>query len=155
MYRVEEMILINKKPEFDDSLFVFETVMRVRNTEIDAGQHLTLESLTALLAETRARFLYSKGIEGINADYQGLIVDDLKLSVFSLVRAREELLFEVGVSLLSNDGGDLTIKVTRMHDSSVVATAQQHFINYDYRLKKVTVLNHATKQALNQQLFEI
>lgn len=147
--------MINEKLEFDDSVFVFETVMRVRCTETDAGQYLTLEALTALLSETRARFLYSKGIEGINADYQGLIVDDLQLSVFSLVRAREELLFEVGVSLLSSDGGDLTIKVTRMYDNSVVATARQHFINYDYRLKKVTTITLATKQALNQQLFAI
>ena len=147
--------MIDKKLDFDDSIFVFETVMRVRNTEIDAGQHLTLESLTTLLSEARVRFLYSKGIDGINADHQGLIVDDLQLSIFSRVRAREELLFEIGVSLLTNDCGNLTTKVTRMYDRSVVAVAQQHFANYDYRLKKTTVLNHATKKALNQYLFDI
>lgn len=147
--------MIDKNLGFEDSLLVFETVMRVRSTETGAGQHLTLEALTALLAETRARFLYSRGIEEINADYQGLIVDDLQLSVFSLVRAREELLFEVGVSLLSRDGGDMITKVTRIYDHSVVATARQHFKNYDYRLKKITTLNQATEQALSQQLFEI
>lgn len=39
--------------------FVFETVMRVRNTEIGLGQHLTVENLVALITEARFRFLYS------------------------------------------------------------------------------------------------
>lgn len=147
-------MLIDKEIDFEANLFVFETVMRVRSTETDVGQHLTLESLTALLCETWARFLYSRGIEDISADYKGLIIDDLKLSIYSVVRAREALLFEVGVSLLSNDGGNLTTKVTRMYDSSIVAIAQQHFINYDYRLKKSTTMNLATREALAPQLFE-
>ena len=83
---------------FDDGVFVFETVMRVRNTEIDVGQYMTIEAMTSIISEVRARFFYSKGIKEINADYQGLIVDDLRLNMLSRVRAREELLFEVGVS---------------------------------------------------------
>ena len=61
-------MLAEQELTFADNIFVFETVMRVRNTEIDAGQHVTLEALTALLAEARARFLYSKGIQDINAE---------------------------------------------------------------------------------------
>lgn len=136
---------------FDQEVFIFETVMRVRNTEVDVGQHLTLESLTALLAETRARFLYFKDIKEINAAYQGLIIDNLQLQVVSLVRAREELLFEVGIEQLSNDGGNIAIKVTRMYDGSLVAKARQHFVNYDHRLHKITPLNNSTKEALDQQ----
>ncbi|MEC7911096.1 MAG: hypothetical protein VYC46_05300, partial [Pseudomonadota bacterium] len=47
---------------------VFETVMRVRHTEIDLGQHVTIESLTALLSEARLRFLHAKGIKEINLE---------------------------------------------------------------------------------------
>lgn len=140
---------------FDDGVFVFETVMRVRNTEIDAGQHLTLESLTALLAEARERFLYSKGIKEINADYQGLIVDHLQLSFDGRVRAREELLFEVGIEQLSNDGGDIVIKITRMYDGSSVAKARQHFISYDFRLNKAVIFNSTIKAALAPHPFEL
>lgn len=136
---------------FDQEVFIFETVMRVRNTEVDVGQHLTLESLTALLAETRARFLYFKDIKEINSAYQGLIIDNLQLQVVSLVRAREELLFEIGIEQLSNDGGNIAIKVTRMYDGSLVAKARQHFVNYDHRLHKITPLNNSTKEALDQQ----
>lgn len=147
--------MIDEVLDLDEQIFVFETVMRVRNTEVDIGQHLTLEALTALISETRVRFLYSKGIKEIDADYQGLIVDDLQLNIVSLVRAREELLFEMGVSLLSGDGGNITTKVTRMYDGSTIAIAQQHFVNYDYRFNKVTTINNSIKQALNQQLLDI
>jgi acyl-CoA thioesterase FadM len=145
--------MINPELTFDAKLFVFETVLRVRNAEIDSGQYLTLESLTALLAEARALFLYSKGIEEVDIDSQGLMINDLQLHIFSRVNVREELFFELGVTEISDDGGDIVIKVTRMANSSLVATARQHFINYDYRLNKVISLSNPVKRALTSQLF--
>ena len=145
----------NQALDFDDGVFVFETVIRVRSTEIDVGQYMTIEAMTSAISEVRARFFYSKGIKEINADYQGLVVDNFCLNMLTRVRAREELLFEVGVSGLSCDGGNLTTKVTRMYDGYIIAVAQQHFVNYDYRFNKVTVLNNTLKQALNRHLFEI
>ena len=83
--------------DIEKANFVFETVMRVRNTEMGLGQHLTIESLVSLLTESRFRFLYSKGIKEVNAEYQGLVIDYMTTQVVDRVRAREELLFEVGV----------------------------------------------------------
>lgn len=148
------MKIVDRELAFNDQAFIFETVMRVRNTDVDAGQHLTLESLTILLSEARARFLYSKGIKTISAGYQGLIINDLKLTLISLVAVREPLLFEVGVELLSNDGGDLLIKVTRKDNGSTVAKARQHFVNYDYRLNKIIKLTSTVKKVLVQPSLE-
>lgn len=139
---------------FDDGVFVFETVMRVRNTEIDVGQYLTLESLITLLAEARARFLYSKGINEINSEYQGLIVNDLQLNVISRVRAREALLFEVGIEQIAEKSGKMAIKVTRMYDGSLVAKARKGFIQYDYRSNKAISFNSDVKKALDQSDFD-
>lgn len=138
---------------FDDGVFVFETVMRVRNTEIDIGQHMTIEAMTAALSEVRARFFYSKGIKEINADFQGLIVDSLELTVFSRVRVREEILFEVGISQLNDNDGMIAFKATRMYDGSLVARANMHFVNYDYRINKNINFNSAIKDALYQSPF--
>lgn len=143
---------MERELNFDKALFIFETVMRVRSTEIDASQYLTIESLTELLSESRSRFLYSRGIKQISADLQGLIVNNLELNIFSLAREREELLFEVGVESVSNDGCDINIKVTRMYDDSLIAKSRQRFVNYDYRLQKITSLNNSTQQALDQQI---
>lgn len=147
--------MIDRELEFDDRVFVFETVMRVRNTEIDVGQHLTLESLISLFAEARARFLYSKGIKDINAECQGLIVSNLQLNIINRVRAREELLFEVGIEHISDKDGEMAIKVTRMYDGSLVAKARKSFIQYDYRSNRSISFNNDVKEALNQQPFEL
>ncbi len=142
--------MIDQELTFDDGVFVFETVMRVRNTEIDVGQYLTLESLITLLSEARVRFLYSKGINEINSEYQGLIVSNLQLNVISRVRAREALLFEVGVEQISQKSGKMAIKVTRMYDGSLVAKARKGFIQYDYRSNKAISFNSEVKGALDQ-----
>ena len=134
--------------DFDDGLFVFETVMRVRNNEIDISQHLTLESLTALLTEAEIRFLYSKGIKDVNADFQILTVTNSKLEVVNRVGAREDLLFELGVEQLTDDEVDIAIKVTRMYDGTSVAKARLQLNLYDYRLNKIVALNKRIKEAL-------
>ena len=141
--------------DFDNDIFVFETVMRVRHIELDMAQYLTLESLTALLCEARQRFFYSKGIKEIDADYHGLIIDELQLSIVSRIRAREELLFEVGVEPLYDNGGTIVIKITRMHNGETVAKARQHFINYDFRLNKSIALDKIMKEALYPHLYRI
>jgi len=144
-----------KELDFDNNIFVFETVMRVRHIELDMAQYLTLESLTALLCEARQRFFYSKGIKEIDADYHGLIIDELQLIIVSRIRAREELLFEVGVEPIYDNGGNIVIKVTRMHTGETVAKARQHFVNYDFRLNKSIALDKTMKEALYPNLYRI
>jgi len=140
---------------FEDDLFVFETVMRVRHTEIDLGQHMAVESLAALLSEARLRFLQAKGIKDINAEQQGLIIDQLQLDIMSRIRVREELLFEVGVEPIYDNGGHIVIKVTRMHTGEIMAQSRQHFVNYDFSLNKVVKLDKTTKEALYPHLFRL
>ncbi len=143
------MISPDREIVFDDTVFVFETVMRVRNNETGVGDYLTLQSLAQLLSEAQDRFLYAKGLKQIQADYQGLIVNDVHLHIVSMVRARVELLFEVGIKQLLDDGCDINIKVTRKDDGSVVAKSIQHVVNYDYRLHKITAFNNSIKRALD------
>lgn len=135
--------------------FVFETVMRVRNTEIGLGQHLTVENLVALLTEARFRFLYSKGIKEVNAEYQGLVINHVETQILDRARAREELLFEVGVQHLTDLGGDFVFKVSRMFDGSLVAYAKMGFAAYDYRQSQEIALSATIKEALDVKPFEI
>ena len=147
--------MLKKELDFNNDIFVFETVMRVRHIELDMAQYLTLESLTALLCEARQRFFYSRGIKEINANYHGLIIDELQLSIVSRVKAREELLFEVGVEPLYDNGGTIVIKTTRMNTGEIVAKARQHFVNYDFRLNKSIALDKIMKEALYPHLYRI
>lgn len=144
------------KMDFEiEGTFTFETVMRVRHTEIDISQHLTVDALTSILSEARARFFYSKGIKEINAEYQGLMITHLQVDYTSRARAREELLVEVGTQHIDEMGGNFTFKISRMYDSSVVATAVMGFIMHDYRLNKAIPLPPSVKQLLEVVPFEL
>lgn len=138
----------------DDRIFIFETVMRVRSTETEFGQHMSMESLTSSLIEALKRFFYSRGIKDIDNNYQGLIVNEITVNTLSFVRAREELLYEVGVSQLIENGGHIIIKVSRMFDSSLVAKTKIHFVNYDYRLNQIVSLSQTIIDALDTPPFE-
>lgn len=141
--------------DFGAGGFVFETVMRVRHTEIGIGQHLTIDAMVALLAEARARFLFSRGVKEINNEYQGFIITDVATRFLSRAKAREELLFEVGVQNLHENGGDFIFKVSRMYDNSDVAHAVMGFVAYDYRLNKEVPLSGALREAVETKAFDI
>ena len=133
----------------DEKILIFETVMRVRSTETDCGQHMTMQALTANFIEAMKRFFYSRGIKDINTNYQGLVVNNINISSVSFARAREELLYEVGVNDVTSDGGHVIMKVSRMFDSSVVAKANIQFVNYDYHLNQVIALTQPLIDALD------
>lgn len=134
--------------KFADDVFVFETVMRVRSTEITIGRQVSIEAMTSMLSEATARFFYAQGIKEINAVYHGLLVTDSCCQFLSRAKAREELLFEVGATNLTEKSGDIAIKVTRMHDASMVVLAKFGFVNFDYRSNKVVALDDTVKEAL-------
>ena len=84
-----------------------------------------------------------------------MIIDELQLSIVSRVQAREELLFEVGVEPLYDNGGTIVIKTTRMNTGEIVAKARQHFVNYDLQLNQPIALDKTMKEALYPYLYRI
>ena len=51
--------------------------------------------------------------------------------------ARDQLLFEVGVMDFNTYGGDITFRITRPVDGSLVAMAKSGFVFFNYKLGKV------------------
>lgn len=139
----------------EENQFIFETVMRVRNTEVDVGQYLTIEALTAILTEARSRFFYSKNIKEVNSDYQGLITTDYTVGLPLRVRCREELLIEVGVPKINEEQANLHFKVSRMHDGSLVSKASMTVVNFDYRHHKIVRMSDSIISLLKQTPFEL
>lgn len=134
-----------------DHIFSFETVMRVRSTEIDMGQQLRSESLAGMFSEARSRYLYAQGIREIDLEYNGILVTDMLIDFVSRARAREELLFEVGVYDMNTYGGDMAVKVTRMNDMSLVAVGKFGFVCYNYIENKVAPMTAQIRSLFAQE----
>ena len=98
---------------------------------------------------------YPKSIKEVNAEYQGLVINHIETQILDRARAREELLFEVGVQHLTDLGGDFVFKVSRMFDGSLVAYAKMGFAAYDYRQSQEIALSATIKEALDVKPFEI
>lgn len=129
---------------FDNTNFTFETLMRVRQSETNIHQVLTIEGLMGLVAEAQSRFLYAKGIPASD----NLIVTQVRTQVIELLKIRESVLIEIGVNNLSEGGGDFVFRIRRMSDQAVAACAILGFIPYDYTRQTKATLSEAVRQLL-------
>ncbi len=136
------------KLEFPEELFIYETKLTVRVTDINGANHLGNDSMISMISEARARFLFDFGIsEGVGADGTGIIVTDLATTYRAEAHARDRLLFEVGVMDFNRYGGDIIFRITRPADATLVAMAKSGFVFFDYRQRKVVPMPEAMKAA--------
>ena len=123
--------------EFPEDQFCYSTHLTVRVTDINAANHLGNDSMISMISEARARFLFEFCIEETQEDGTGIIVTDLATTYRAEAHARDQLLFEVGVMDFNTYGGDITFRITRPADNTLVAMAKSGFVFFNYKLGKV------------------
>lgn len=138
-----------------DSEFVFETVMRVRNTEVGVGQYLTIDSLTAILTEAKSRFFSSKGLEDINEESQGLIITNMAINFPEMVRPKEDLLIEVGVPKINKKQATMKFRVSHMQNMTIIAKACMTLVNFDFQKNKAVAMSAYMLEHLEQKPFAL
>ena len=128
---------------FPEDQYCYTTLLTVRVTDINAGNHLGNDSMISMISEARARFLFEFGVLEAERDGTGIIVTDLATTYRAEAHARDQLLFEVGVMDFNKYGGDITFRVTRPKDKALIALAKQGFVFYDYIAKRVAPMPEA------------
>ncbi len=126
--------------EFPEDQYCYSTHLTVRVTDINAANHLGNDSMISMISEARARFLFEFGIHETRADGTGIIVTDLATTYRTEAHARDQLLFEVGVMDFNKYGGDITFRITRPTDGSLVAMAKSGFVFFNYRTGQVVAM---------------
>jgi acyl-CoA thioester hydrolase len=139
--------------------FTFETVLDVRVTEINYGNHVGNDSMVSLLHEARLRFLRSMGFSEFNIGGLGLMVTDLMVEFKSESFVGENLKFEVGINDFNKYGCDFIYRVTCADEGRLVTMAKTGIVFFDYDERKIaripkkftdSILVHKT-QALEKQ----
>ncbi|MFI7864339.1 thioesterase family protein [Ectopseudomonas khazarica] len=123
--------------DFPEDQYCYSTHLTVRVTDINGANHLGNDSMISMISEARARFLFEFGIRESDGNGVGIIVTDLATTYRAEAHARDQLLFEVGVMDFNKYGGDITFRITRPADSTLVAMAKSGFVFFDYRQSKV------------------
>lgn len=125
------------KLEFPEHQYCYSTLLTVRVTDINGANHLGNEALIAMVSEARARFLFDAGVRETDADGAGIIVTDLAATYRAEARARDQLLFEIGVMDFNRYGGDITFRVSRPQDQALIAMVKTGFVFFNYRTGQV------------------
>jgi acyl-CoA thioesterase FadM len=125
---------------FPEDQYYYSTPMTVRTTDINAGNHLGNDSMISMISEARARFLFEFGVAETERDGTGIIVTDLATTYRAEAHARDQLLFEVGVMDFNKYGGDITFRVTRPRDKTLVAMAKSGFVFFNYKTSQVVAM---------------
>jgi acyl-CoA thioesterase FadM len=126
------------KLDFPDELFIYSTQLTVRVTDINGANHLGNDSMISMISEARARFLFEYGVQETGPDGVGIIVTDLATTYKAEAHARDQLVFEVGVTDFNQYGGDIVFRITRPRDGRLVAMAKYGFVFFNYQSSQVT-----------------
>jgi acyl-CoA thioesterase FadM len=117
--------------------FTFKTVLDVRVTEINYGNHVGNDSMVSLLHEARLRFLRNLGFGEFNIAGLGLMVTDLMVEFKSESFVGENLQFEVGVADFNKYGCDFIYRVTCADEGRLVTLAKTGIVFFDYDDRKI------------------
>jgi acyl-CoA thioesterase FadM len=128
---------------FPENQYYYSTHLTVRVTDINAANHLGNDSMISMISEARARFLFDFGVEEARDDGLGIIVTDLATTYRAEAHARDQLLFEVGVMDFNKYGGDITFRISRPRDRTLVAMAKSGFVFFNYKTARVTPMPEA------------
>jgi acyl-CoA thioesterase FadM len=126
--------------DFPEDQYYYSTPLTVRVTDINAANHLGNDSMISMISEARALFLFEFGVAETERDGTGIIVTDLATTYRAEAHARDELLFEVGVMDFNKYGGDITFRITRPRDRTLVAMAKSGFVFYNYKTSQVVAM---------------
>lgn len=125
---------------FPEDQYCYSTQLTVRVTDINGANHLGNDSMISMISEARARFLYEFGVAETERDGTGIIVTDLATTYRAEAHARDQLLFEVGVMDFNKYGGDITFRISRPRDKTLVAMAKYGFVFFNYRTSQVVAM---------------
>ena len=126
--------------DFPEDQYYYSTLLTVRVTDINAGNHLGNDSMISMISEARARFLFEFGLPETARDGTGIIVTDLATTYRAEAHARDQLVFEVGVMDFNKYGGDIIFRITRPRDRKLIAMAKSGFVFFNYLTSQVVAM---------------
>jgi acyl-CoA thioesterase FadM len=126
--------------DFPEDQYYYTTPLTVRVTDINGANHLGNDSMISMISEARARFLYEFGVRETERDGTGILVTDLATTYRAEAHARDSLLFEVGLMDFNKYGGDITFRITRPKDKTLVAMAKSGFVFFNYKSSQVVLM---------------
>ncbi|TCZ74522.1 acyl-CoA thioesterase [Flaviaesturariibacter aridisoli] len=128
--------------------FSFSTVLPVRVTDLNYGDHLGNHALLGLLHEARMQYLATAGASELSFFGASLIMSDAAIEYKGEGFYGDALRFEVVATEWSRVGFELYYRVTKDDGKTPIANAKTGMICFDYTARKVVSVPDVAKAAL-------
>ncbi len=118
---------------------IFQTMIPVRITDLNYGNHLANDALLSIIHEARVQFLQSLGYSEQDLAGVGLIMADVAIEYKAQGFYGDQLKIDVGVKDVSRVSFDVTYRITKIDNDQeiIVAKAKTGMVTFDYSQNKV------------------
>jgi acyl-CoA thioester hydrolase len=122
------------------STFSFSTLIPVRITDLNYGNHVGNDAVLSLIHEARMQYLVSKGYTELELAGVGLIMSDAAIEFKAEAFYGDVLKAYVTAGDFSKVGFDLYYKLVKGEEETIVAVAKTGMICFDYQKRSVTAV---------------
>jgi len=138
-------IKIELPPEFS-----FETIIPIRITDLNYGNHVGNDTILSILHEARVQYLKHFGYEELNFGGLGLIMSDVAIEFKNELFYGDHIIASVTANEFSKVAFEIYYKLEKEKDGKriIVATAKTGMVCYDYPGKKIAAIPIDVKNKL-------
>ena len=132
--------------------FYYETVIPIRITDLNYGNHVGNDTILSILHEARVQYLRHYGLEELDFAGVGLIMSDVAVEFKNEIFYGERIIASVTVSEISKFSFDVYYKLEKeINDKRIlVALAKTGMVCYDYSSRKIVRLPEKARERLEQ-----
>ena len=130
--------------------FSFTTVILIRITDLNYGNHVGNDTILSLIHEARVRFLRHHGYGELDLAGTGMIMSDVGIEFKSELFYGDEVIAHVAAGDFTKISFDLYYKLEKkVNDKTIiVAAAKTGMVCFDYSAKKVAAVPEIVKTEL-------
>jgi acyl-CoA thioester hydrolase len=130
--------------------FSFTTVIPIRITDLNYGNHVGNDTVLSIMHEARVQFLQHHRYKELDLAGVGLIMSDVAIEFKSEIFYGDIIKASVIASEFSRVGFDIFYRLEKQTDGKdiIVAIAKTGMVCYNYELKKIALVPLGVKEKL-------
>jgi len=130
--------------------FSFETIIPIRITDLNYGNHVGNDTILSILHEARVQYLRHYDLDELDFAGIGLIMSDVAVEFKNEIFYGERIIASVRVSEISKFVFDVYYKLEKENNDKriLVALAKTGMVCYDYTAKKVAAVPKEVRDKL-------
>ncbi|HEY2720403.1 MAG TPA: thioesterase family protein [Chitinophagaceae bacterium] len=133
------------------SKFSFETIIPIRITDLNYGNHVGNDTILSILHEARVQFLRHFDYGELSFGGVGLIMSDVAIEFKSEIFYGEKIITSVTAGEFSKFAFEVYYKLEKENNEKriLVAIAKTGMVCYDYSVKKIAAIPEEVKNKLS------